>query len=462
VEVLGQERTDRFLTEVAAPARQAFAGRRIVNINSTAAGGGVAELLYVLLPYARGVGIDARWFVIEADADFFTITKRLHNHLYGGEGDGGRLAAGERLHYEQVLDRNVAGLTSAVRPGDVVILHDPQTAGLAKHAKALGAIVVWRCHVGIDTPNEHSDEGWSFLQPYVGSDAIDLAVFTRREFAPSWLDAAKLAVIPPSIDPFSPKNAALSTDEVHAVLTTSGLLAGRPPAQPPTFVRRDGTKGHLRRGCDIVATGSRPDPDEPLVVQVSRWDRLKDMPGVMRGFADLSDGDHRAHLVLAGPVVTAVADDPEGAAVLQECTQLWRALPHAVRRKVTLACVPMADLDENATIVNALQRHAAVVTQKSLAEGFGLTIAEAMYKSRPVIGSAVGGIKDQIVDGETGVLVQDPTDLAEFTAALHGLLAHPERAEALGKAAHARACDEFLTDSHLARYYTVLGPLLER
>ena len=157
-----------------------------------------------------------------------------------------------------------------------------------------------------------------------------------------------------------------------------------------------------------MRTGPPPDPDVPLVVQVSRWDRLKDMPGVMQGFADFVVSDHETQLVLAGPVVSAVSDDPEGAEVLAECWEAWRRLPHHARSRVALACLPMADLEENAVIVNALQRHAAIVVQKSLAEGFGLTVSEAMFKRRPVVASAVGGIADQITDGESGILLRDP------------------------------------------------------
>ena len=158
------------------------------------------------------------------------------------------------------------------------------------------------------------------------------------------------------------------------------------------------------------------------MVQVSRWDAMKDMGGVMEAFATYVDSGRPAQLVLAGPVVSAVADDPEGGEVLQDCWRQWRELPHAVRARVQLVCLPMHDLDENAAIVNALQRHAAVVCQKSLAEGFGLTVAEAMFKGTPVVASAVGGIVDQVTDGVTGRLIADPTDLESFGRAVCELL----------------------------------------
>ena len=155
-----------------------------------------------------------------------------------------------------------------------------------------------------------------------------------------------------------------------------------------------------------------------------------------------------------------MTDDPEGPEVLDECIELWRNLPHAARTRVQLVCLPMNDVEENAAMVNAIQRHAAVVVQKSLAEGFGLTVAEAMWKSRPVIGSGVGGIRDQIVDGQTGVLLEDATDLPAFGAALHQLLAEPETATAMGEAGRARAIEQFLGSRHLMQYVDIFTDLL--
>src|SRR5205085_4085683 len=152
-------------------------------------------------------------------------------------------------------------------------------------------------------------------------------------------------------------------EESESILATVGLLSGG--SRAAGYRRPDGSHRRIERGVDLVRTGPPPDPDVPLVVQVSRWDRLKDMPGVLHGFADYVVHDHGAQLVLAGPVVSAVADDPEGAAVFEECWTAWRQLPHHARKRIALACLPMADLEENAVIVNALQRHARVVVQKS-------------------------------------------------------------------------------------------------
>ena len=188
-------------------------------------------------------------------------------------------------------------------------------------------------------------------------------------------------------------------------------------------------------------------------MQVSRWDRLKDMAGVLVGFVKMAaDGPDDAHLMLVGPDVSGVTDDPEGAEVLADCRALWQTVPEPIRSRVHLASIPMDDVDENAIIVNALQRHAYLIVQKSLVEGFGLTVTEAMWKARPVIASGVGGIKDQIVDGRDGLLISDPFDLDGLAAAMAGLLDDPELANRLGVAGQARVVDRFLGDRHLAQY----------
>ena len=456
--LIGVERMRRF-EAIAESTRVALGDRSVLNINSTAVGGGVAEMLQTLLAYARGAGVDARWLVIEGSKDFFAITKRIHNGLYGTSGDGGGLGQRERDEYEHVARSNADALRAVLAPGDVVLLHDPQTAGLAPLVARAGALVVWRCHVGRDEPNEWTERSWDFLRPYL--EDVDGLVFSRQAFAPSWADPAKTSVVAPSIDPFSAKNEPMSDRNVRLALGYVGLLEGdgSPPVIP--FRRRDGSPGRITRRVDVVQTGPPPPADAPFVLQASRWDAMKDMSGVMEGFAYSVDHALGAHLVLAGPAVTGVADDPEAAAVYEDCLKRWRALPHALRSRVHLACTPMADPDEAAAIVNALQRHAAVVVQKSFAEGFGLTVAEGMWKSRPVVGTAVGGIADQITSGEHGLLVDDPADLEGFGAGVERLLRDPEEAETLGRNGRRRATEEFLGDRHLAQYATVLARLLD-
>lgn len=451
---LGAERADRLAAQADA-ARVALEGRCVVNVNSTAVGGGVAEMLHVLLGYVRAGGIDTRWLVIEGGAEFFRITKRVHNHLYGTSGDGGPLGEAEQAIFTEVGRANAAELRNNLRSGDVVILHDPQTVGLAATAKAMGATVIWRCHVGIDTPDEHTERAWSFLRPHL-EPHVDRYVFTRAGYAPSWVPPELLVAIAPSIDPFTPKNQELSTEAVQAILARIGILGGA--EADTTFIASDGTPRRVDHYADLIRSGPPPPPDVPLVVQVSRWDPMKDMVGVIEAFAEHVDPALGAHLVLAGPAVNAVSDDPEAPEVLHACWEAWRDLPHAVRHRVQLACLPMHDLDENAVIVNALQRHATVIAQKSLAEGFGLTAVEAMLKGRPVVAGAVGGLVDQIEDGVTGLLVE-PTDLTAFGAAVETLLRDPEASARLGEAGRDAAVESHLGDTHLGHWLDLIRGL---
>ncbi|MFM8304345.1 MAG: glycosyltransferase [Actinomycetota bacterium] len=454
--VIGAERIAAF-ENAAAAARARLGERAVVNVNSAATGGGVAELLQTLLAYARGAGIDARWFVIEADGPFFAVTKRVHNRIYGEPGDAGVLGPTERAHYEAVLAENAARLGAAVSPGDVVVLHDPQTAGLVEPMRALGARVVWRCHIGRDAPNEHTEDAWAFLRPYVSR--ADACVFTRRAYAPPWLSPSTVHVIPPSIDPLSTKNRSLTDAEVRSILHLAGFGHEHSATEAVHYSRRDGSSASIDRHLDIFRTGLGPPLDVPLVVQISRWDAMKDMHGVMVAFAEHVDPSLGAHLALVGPAVHGVADDPEAAAVFDECLATWRSLAPTVRARVHLAAQAMGDPDRVALVTNAIQRHATVVVQKSLAEGFGLTVAEAMWKGRPVVASRVGGIPDQVVHGETGLLLDDPHDLAGFGAALTRVLADRPYAERLGAAGRRRARDELLADRHLERWGTVFTAL---
>jgi trehalose synthase len=455
--LIGDERAASLADIAGARAQKLLAGRAVINVNSTAAGGGVAEMLHVLLPYVRGVGVNARWLVIDGTPGFFDLTKRIHNHLYGGTGDGGPLGDAEHESYRQVMHSEFAELAASAQPGDVIILHDPQTAGLAEHFKSMGCLVAWRCHVGIDELNDNSIRAWDFLRPYL-EGYVDHYVFTDARFPPPWVPAEHTDIIWPSIDPFSAKNHDMAPETIEAILSHVGIIAGRPG--DTTFECSDGSVGRVERYCDIFRTGPPADPDTPMVVQVSRWDVMKDMAGVMAAFAEYVDSGRSAELVLAGPVVSAVADDPEGGLVLQDCWNAWRHLPHAVRHRVQLVCLPMQDLEENAAIVNALQRHATVVAQKSIAEGFGLTVAEALLKGTPVVASAVGGIVDQVIDGETGLLVQDPHDLEAFGAAVCRILDDPDLGRRLGEGAKARALEVHLGDTHLEKWLGVIATLL--
>ncbi|HEY6745731.1 MAG TPA: glycosyltransferase [Mycobacteriales bacterium] len=438
--VLTAEQADG-LRAVAASSAAALSGRTVWNVNSTATGGGVAEMLRSLLGYVHDAGVRSRWLVLSGDPLFFALTKRLHNAIHGAD-HAPAPTDSDRAHYEEVLaGRNLPALLDLVGPRDVVILHDPQAAGLVVPLRKAGIPVIWRCHIGRDTPNATSEAAWDFLRPYV--EPVDAAVFSRRQYAPAWLAPDRISVIPPSIDPLSEKNRPIDPAERLRILLGAGLLADDDTA----------------RRTDAMGNTSPAPADARLVVQVSRWDRLKDMPGVIAGFAK-ADVPDDVHLMLVGPDVTGVVDDPEGGEVLAQCLATWQQLPGPLRDRVHLASVPMADTEQNARIVNAIQRHAAAVAQKSLAEGFGLTVAEAMWKSRPVVASDVGGIQDQIHDGHDGLLITEPRDLDAFGDAVARLLADPALAQRLGDTAHETVRTRFLGDRHLEQYAALLQSVL--
>ncbi len=401
----------------------ALQGHTVWDVNSTARGGGVAELLASLIPYDRGAGIDERWVVIEGSPEFFELTKRVHNLLHGVSSDGAGFSPDERATYESAMKRNAAALGDLVNPGDVVIVHDPQAAGLVPELSALGAIVIWRSHVGVDEPNDFARAAWELLLPYL--DRASAFVFSRPNYVWDGLDASKVQIIAPCIDAFATKNRELTDAEMGRLLAEAGVPAGG-----------------------------------RIVLQVSRWDRLKDPIGVMHAFADhVAPLTTDTCLVLAGPASTSVRDDPEQPEVLQELLAEQQALDASIPSRVLIVQLPMDDQDENAAMVNALQRRADVVVQKSLAEGFGLTVAEAMWKSRPVVASRVGGISDQIEDGRNGVLV-DPKDLEALGRAVTALVNDRERAARMGAAARERIREQFLGPRHLMEQGRLIRSLL--
>ena len=405
----------------------------------------------------RGAGVDTRWLVIPGSAPFFAVTKRIHNNLHSAQGDGGELGDAEQEVYEHALEPSIAELAELVDRRDVVIIHDPQPAGLIPRLKEIGVPVIWRCHVGIDDPSALSRRAWSFLKPYV--EPADAYVFSREAFVWEGLDRARIELIAPVIDAFSAKNQELDDHAVSAILHVAGLNDDCGLRGDPTFSRLDDTPAAVQ--CRAQVVEERPlRADDPMVLQVSRWDRLKDPLGVIQGFVEYLVPATDAHLVYAGPAVEAVSDDPEGGAVLQDAQDYLASVNRDARERVHLACLPMGDLEENAAIVNALQRRADVVVQKSIAEGFGLTVAEAMWKGRPVVASRVGGIQDQIIDGESGILLDEPAELGPYGEAVQGLLEDPEHARVIGREAKERVRDEFLAARSLMQHFDLIARLL--
>jgi trehalose synthase len=448
---------DRYaeVDQAIARARELLDGRVIWHINSTARGGGVAEMLHSLLAYARGAGVDVRWLTISGNPDFFKVTKRLHNHLHESPGDGGPLGPEEKRIYEDALRDAAAELMDLVSPDDITYIHDPQPAGLVPHTKDADHYVIWRCHIGVDTPGELARSAWKFLFPDVSE--ANAYVFSRERFIWDGLDRSRVWIVPPSIDAFSAKNQDLAPQTVRSILSVAGIEEGHDPHQA-VFHRYDGSAVKVERAAQLDQDGPVP-VDAPLISQVSRWDRLKDPVGLLRCFAEYCDADG-AHLLLAGPSVVEVADDPEGAEVLAEVRERRESLPEETRARVHLASLPMDDVEENAAMVNAIQRRSDVIVQKSLAEGFGLTVAEGMWKARPMVASRVGGIQDQIEDGVSGILVDDPTDLKAFARGIDRFIAEPEWAAEIGAAAHGRVLEHFLGTRHLVQYMAHLEAML--
>src|SRR5438552_1160427 len=301
-------------------------GRTLWNVNSTSRGGGVAELLAALIPYDRGAGIDERWLVIQGSPEFFAITKKIHMLLHGVAPDGSEITAAELRQYEQVMERNAAGLLEQIKPDDVVLLHDPQTAGLVAPLSSHGIAVIWRSHVGVDQPNEMVRNAWTFLTPYMnGASAF---VFSRRAYVWDGPDGSRIHIIAPCIDPFTTKNRDLAPDEVARILVAGGALRGTDGE--PTCLRQDGSKGRVVHGA--TTSGATPGY-AALVGQVSRWDRLKDPIGVAEAFARHIAPKIDAWLVLAGPAVHCRDDDPEQPQVLSDLQAMRDRLRPEGRRR---------------------------------------------------------------------------------------------------------------------------------
>ena len=340
--ILGRE-TVEGVRGLAADLQQKLNGRVIWNVNSTAAGGGVAEMLHTLLAYAKGMDVSTRWLVVSGNPDYFRITKRIHNALHGELGDGSPLDANAAAIYDKVIEENAKELLNYVRPDDVVILHDPQTAGLIPYLVDKGVGVFWRCHIGNDNQGEQDAIAWKFLQPYL--KAATGFIYSRFSYLPEFIYHGRCLIVPPSIDPFSPKNQHMTASSIRAIMVHLGLVSGDAGSGSRTFTLADGSRSRVERRAEIVREGEAPSWKTPLVVQVSRWDRLKDPIGVLHGFIkSIESSSNTSELLLVGPSVAAVADDPEGAEVCEEVKAEWHKLPVATRSRVQLVNLPMDDL----------------------------------------------------------------------------------------------------------------------
>jgi trehalose synthase len=451
-------------------------GRTVWHVNSTAQGGGVAELLPAQIKLLRDLGIDARWLVMETDRpEFFALTKRIHNMIHGagtGEAGGQReFGADDRALYEEVSRANAEALLRHVRPGDVLLIHDPQPLGAGARAKRRHPDMrtVWRCHIGVEEDLPVTRAAWDFLRPY--ASVYDQAVFSVREYVPAFL-TERATVIHPSLDPLSHKNRELSLHKLVGVLSDAALTQPHWPLVTPPW-----PEGAQRLQADGAWKPATFPEDigllaRPVITQVSRWDRLKGFEPLMQAFRALKlalvsrpahDVRHRrrlelVRLVLAGPDPSSIQDDPEGLGVLKALRARYTSLEPDVRDDIALLALPMGSRKANALMVNALQSCSDIVVQNSLREGFGLTVAEAMWKRKPVLGSArARGVRLQVRDGIDGVLVSDPEDPEEIAEAMHQMLADEDRLELWGNNAQRRVYDDFLIFGELRQWLEVLA-----
>jgi trehalose synthase len=459
------------LRSVAADVERKLRGRTLWMINSTAQGGGVSEMIPGMVTHLRELGIATEWAVIETDdSEFFQLTKRIHNLMHG-DGPAG-LGDAERDRFEAVNRANAESLLPLLSDGDILAVHDPQPMPLAAQlCEQRDLTAVWRCHIGLDTDNDQTRDAWDFLKPYAG--AYGHGIFSAPEYVAPYFEG-RSSIIYPAIDPLTAKNRPLSVKDVIAILEQGGLLQRSgtgvlPPFREPAMrLDADGSWRAPTGSSDIGLL------THPIVTQVSRWDHLKGFLPLLRGFVDFKQrldgcdsGDVKQHrrpaltrLVLVGPDPDSIADDPDGAAVLDDLRRAYRELSADMRADVAIIAVPMADLEENALMVNAIQRVSAVVVQNSIREGFGLTITEAMWKGVPVLSnSRACGPRQQVRDGADGRLIRDPEDAGEISRALGSMLRHPERLERWGRAAQRQVHDHFLTYSQLCHWIRLLDTL---
>lgn len=399
-EIVGDDTIDRLRT-LAEPLR----GSRVLHVNATAYGGGVAELLATHVPLLRSVGVEADWQVIHGSDEFFAITKSVHNALQGAAVPW--TAEMQRVYLEKALD-NALLLEGA---WDVVVVHDPQPAALRTFVGEGPALDgdtrwVWRCHIDL---TDADPQVWEFFRPHV--ERYDASVWTMPAFVPASLAMERVVIAPPCIDPLSVKNLDLPDPFVREICKQYGL-----------------------------------DPTRPIVCQVSRYDPWKDPIGVIEAYRIARAEVPEAQLLLAGSMAT---DDPEGFQVWEQVTEA-----RAGDRDIHL----LSNIQQVGNVqINAFQRAAVVVVQKSLREGFGLTVSEALWKGRPVIGGRAGGIVLQVRDGENGYLVDDVEACA---ARMVELLRAPDRADEMGARGREHVRTNFLCTRELEDWLRLLGELL--
>jgi trehalose synthase len=379
-----------------------LAGMRVLHLSATAFGGGVAEILYALIPLMRDAGLEAEWRVIHGQEEFFDVTKTIHNAL---QGNPQGLTEGQKQVFNEYTRINAEAMSGEF---DYVIVHDPQPAGLVEQARGVGEHWIWRCHIDLSEPNLDVLE---FLTPSLAR--YDATVFHRRQYVPS-TDGLPLAYVwPPAIDPLAPKNMALSPEDAAYIVEQFGI-----------------------------------DVERPLVTQVSRFDPWKDPLGVIEAWRTVRARHAGLQLALVGSMAH---DDPEGWLYYNRTVEAADGDPDVYI---------LSNLNNVGSVeVNAFQVHSNAVVQKSVREGFGLTVTEALWKGRPVVAGRVGGIVDQIQDGETGFLVDSVEGCAE---ALMAILDDPDRARQMARRGKEYVRAQFLTPRLLRDWLLLCNRLAGR
>jgi trehalose synthase len=374
-------------------------GRSVLHVSATAFGGGVSEILYTLVPLMRDVGLDAHWQVILGQEEFFNVTKLMHNSLQGGDQE---ISDAQWEVFEAYNAMNAQDLEGQ---WDAIVVHDPQPAALKPNAPQRARRWIWRCHIDLSEPNPST---LARMRPLITD--YDATVWHLEQYVPAGLDGGIRKICPPAIDPLSPKNMALSPEDASFVCEQFGI-----------------------------------DTDRPLICQVSRFDPWKDPIGVIEAYRIVTERLPDAQLALVGSMAT---DDPEGWEYFHET---FRAADGDPDIKI------LNNLNNVGAIeVNAFQSQADVVIQKSIREGFGLTVTEALWKGRPTIGGDVGGIPLQITDGVSGFLVSTP---AETATRATEILEDPELAKRIGRAGKEHSREHFLTPRLLRDWLELLTEL---
>jgi trehalose synthase len=389
----------RGLIEQIRESAEPLSDKKILHVSATAFGGGVSEILYTLVPLMRDVGLDAHWQVIIGREEFFNVTKLIHNSLQGAE----QTISDEQ--WEVFEAYNAMNAQSLEGDWDAIIIHDPQPAAMKRNAAEKARRWIWRCHIDLSTPNTDT---LARMLPLIHD--YDASVWHLEQYVPAELDGGVRRIYPPAIDPLSPKNMALSPDDAAYVCDQFGI-----------------------------------DTDRPLLCQVSRFDPWKDPIGVIDAYRLVTEEIPDAQLALVGSMAT---DDPEG----------WEFFHETFRHADGDPDIKILNNLNNvgAIEVNAFQSQADLVIQKSIREGFGLTVTEALWKGRPTVAGDVGGIPLQITDGVTGFLVSSPEETAQRSI---DVLKDPELAQRVGRAGKQRAREQFLTPRLLRDWLGLFGEL---